>query len=161
MGRPTKLTPELAFLICEAIRNGTPKDVAARANGVTPASLYEWQKPCPGASAKKHVHGPGCEPLRVMRRESNGTGAARVTRIVPVEPEEFAEFSEQMARARAMCEALMVGDVARAAAGDWRAAFAILKTVRSSRTGPAPRSWADAVKVQAEDEPAMALQGEA
>ena len=128
-GRPTKLTPETAFLICEAIRNGTPLEVAARANGVGDSTFHSWRSPCPGPGTEAHAdRGPGChEPVLQLKREWTGAGPSRTSRLTPLDPPEYLDFRDMVERSVAACEALMVGAVARAAPKDWRAAFAILR----------------------------------
>ncbi|GEM_PF-4365597 len=42
MGRPTKLTPDVADLIVGLIERGVPRDDAARAAGIHPATLFQW-----------------------------------------------------------------------------------------------------------------------
>jgi len=42
MGRPTRLTPEIAKEIVEAIGIGVPRDMAAKSVGVQPSTLYQW-----------------------------------------------------------------------------------------------------------------------
>ena len=42
MGRPSKLTPESQKAICDAIKVGATREVAARAAGITKTSLTNW-----------------------------------------------------------------------------------------------------------------------
>lgn len=44
MGRPSKLTPDRAERLIQAIRAGSYADVAARAVGIDPSSYYNWMK---------------------------------------------------------------------------------------------------------------------
>jgi hypothetical protein len=44
MGRPSKLTPEVQALVCDAIRHGNFREAAAKAAGVTPRTLHEWMR---------------------------------------------------------------------------------------------------------------------
>jgi predicted transcriptional regulator len=44
MARPTKLTPEVAERIVNAIRAGNYAEQAARAAGISPATYYRWLK---------------------------------------------------------------------------------------------------------------------
>lgn len=44
LGRPTKLTPEVAGRICRAVRAGNYIDIAATLAGVHRATLYDWLK---------------------------------------------------------------------------------------------------------------------
>lgn len=41
-GRPSKCTPDLLEKVCELIRRGTYKHVAAMACGISPSTLYRW-----------------------------------------------------------------------------------------------------------------------
>ena len=42
MGRPTKLTPEIQGKICDAIRVGATREIAARAAGISKSTLCDW-----------------------------------------------------------------------------------------------------------------------
>lgn len=42
MGRPSRLTPEIAKEIVDAISIGVPRDMAAKSVGVQPSTLYQW-----------------------------------------------------------------------------------------------------------------------
>jgi hypothetical protein len=42
VARPTKLTPEASERICEALRDGAPRAVAAEAADVGDSTLYRW-----------------------------------------------------------------------------------------------------------------------
>lgn len=53
-GRPTKLTPEVARLICNAIRAGCFPETAIEAAGVSRATLYGWLRK--GKTEKRGVH---------------------------------------------------------------------------------------------------------
>jgi transposase-like protein len=43
-GRPTMLTPERAEAIVRSVMGGATKENAARAAGINPATLFDWQQ---------------------------------------------------------------------------------------------------------------------
>ncbi|QLG11749.1 hypothetical protein HLB42_21595 (plasmid) [Deinococcus sp. D7000] len=43
-GRPTALTPEVSFMICEIVRLGLTYDVAAASVGITRQTFSEWKR---------------------------------------------------------------------------------------------------------------------
>ena len=49
-GRPTKYTPEIAQKICDAIRGGNYREVAAAWAGVPERTFYDWLKQRQGFS---------------------------------------------------------------------------------------------------------------
>lgn len=51
MGRPTKLTPKVQAAICEAIREGTGREEAARLAGVSTTTFHRWMSE--GATAEE------------------------------------------------------------------------------------------------------------
>jgi len=68
VGRPTKLTPETANRIVQAVKAGATYDVAARAAGVSEATLYGWK-----ARGAREGTGQYFEFLeRVKRAEAEG-----------------------------------------------------------------------------------------
>lgn len=76
MSRPTKLTPEIADLIVAAIRAGSFPEPAARAAGVSPATLYRWKR-----RGRSEEEGPYRDFLETLRRAE---GAAEVHAIAVI-----------------------------------------------------------------------------
>jgi hypothetical protein len=75
VARPTKLTPEVREAIVKAVRAGAPRSLAARAAGVSEATLHRWLaqgrdegkgprhelvKEIEQAEAKAHMHAVAC-----------------------------------------------------------------------------------------------------
>jgi transposase-like protein len=90
-GRGSKLTPSVREQICESIRDGNWPKVAAQAAGVTPQTLFNWQK-------------WGREDRELGRTESI-----------------YFEFLEALACAEAEAEVAGVEHILKAGEKDWRA----------------------------------------
>ncbi len=76
-GRPTKLTPELAYKVYEYLRSGASFAAPCRAVGISKEVFRRWRLPCTDGAAD-HEHGPACLHVieRLERRDGQlvGTG---------------------------------------------------------------------------------------
>jgi hypothetical protein len=88
MARPTKLTDERSQIIIDAVRNGVPRETAARLAGVAPSTLFLWLSKGQGSTSRyseflESVERAGAEAeeeaLEVIRQAARG-GAVLGTR---------------------------------------------------------------------------------
>lgn len=99
-GRPSKLTPETATRIVDAIRAGCYAQVAAQAAGVGKTTYFDW---------------------RARGREARGMEP------VPRSERPYVDFVNQLEKAEADAELRLVVHVVAAAPKDWRAAIEVLR----------------------------------
>lgn len=112
-GRPSKLTPSLQAHLAELLEAGNSMDTAARASGITPATLYRWT-----------ARGQAAADL-----EANGDE-------VPAEDQPHLALWAAVAAARAKAEVQAVGVIwAAAEAGSWKAAAWWLERSQWQRWG--------------------------
>lgn len=133
VGRPTKLTPDLAYKVYGFLRNGASFVAVCRALSINTSSFTEWRKPCALEESDDHEHGPRCQHIvEVMARGDNG----------PAGTGEFLPFSAIVERAMGEHEALMVTSITGAVIqGDAKSAFEMLKRRY-------PESWNQPDKVE-------------
>jgi hypothetical protein len=119
-GRPTMLTPERAEAIVRSVMGGATKENAARAAGINPATLFDWQ-------ARGH---------RALETVDSAA-------MVETDERRYAEFAEALMRAEATIEEAVASSfyIAAVNGSDWRASEAWLKRRR-------PEEWAPPEKTQ-------------
>jgi len=99
VGRPEKLTDEVRRRICEAVRAGTTKEVAAAYAGVSRASLQRWL-------AKSNEQGAGphyrklAQELRQAEAEAEVHAAAILRRAMPDDWRAAVAYLERRHRGR-------------------------------------------------------------
>lgn len=121
VGRPTKLTAARAQEILDLIEAGNFLDTAAACVGVTPSSIRLWMR-----DGRKAIE------------ESERTGEP-----IPAKLKARAQFSLDVASARAKAERNLLSTMDEHAAEDWRAAAWRLKMLNRERYG-------DKQKIEAE-----------
>lgn len=99
-GRPTKLTPELRGLICEAVQAGNYLETAARRYGLAKSTLHLWLH-----RGRKEVERLSKNPRARMRKQE-----------AP-----YVEFSDAIKRAEATAEVRAVAIIALAGETQWQA----------------------------------------
>ena len=68
MPRPTKLSPQRQAQICEYVAQGSSREVAARACGVDPATLYRWMQR--GEAEPAGIYRKFCEAIKKADAEA-------------------------------------------------------------------------------------------
>ena len=102
MGRPSKLSPEIAAVIADTVSAGCTIDSSVKAAGVSPASYFSWL--ARGAKARK----------RKDIMEDAGVEWDYEDRI-------YLEFLDKITCAKAKSEAALVAKIHEAGKDDWRA----------------------------------------
>jgi transposase-like protein len=141
-GRKPKLSPELTEKICKLLRDGNFLGPAARACGVSDATVYKW-----------------------MRAGEDDAAEYEGTPLTPERHDEFRAFRAAVLEAQAMAETLLVGVIRKAAfevkqdpatgqavvvVKDWQAARSLLSMRFRKR-------WAPDVEVTEDELPAGAI----
>ena len=173
-GRPSKLTPDRADVILQAVEQGSYLKVAALSAGVHEATLHRWLANGSAAQTRvdahdpDHLYCPTCDLDRTddareieddnaRDREPDDNSYAvlgpcpdcrstadPVLFALTPDEEAYREFREQVTRAEATAETVLVAAWASAASGpdgDWRAARDLLAR-------RAPERWAGVTRVQ-------------
>ncbi len=128
VGRPTKLTPEIAFRICQFIRLGNFREVAARACGIVPSTFHLWMR----RKGDHYMH----EDRELVERDGHPVGVMIDDRsqdeIKSGEPlrlrstGDLSEFSDLIEHAEADLQSYLVGTMRTHSAQDWRSARELL-----------------------------------
>ena len=117
LGRPTKLTPELAQRVYEYLKAGASFTATCRVVGISKEVFRRWRLPCADA-ASDHEHGRACrhviERLECRDGQLLGTG-------------EFVAFVALVEQALGEHEARLASLITQAAEKDWRAALEVLR----------------------------------
>lgn len=130
-GRPSRLTPELAQKIIEAVQGGSYTSVAFRYAGVAPSTGWHWVMRGTPGSAAYEKRGPRAQDDPDVYPDDYHDVSLRGSPY----PGRFALFASDLDKAEARAEVRFVAAIAQAAAaGEWRAAETWLKR-------KAPERW--------------------
>lgn len=127
MGRPTKLTPDIAQLIVTMIEGGVPRDHAARAAGIVPSTLYRWlaigeaedtdpvtERSGSKAALRALAADRGLDPVPATWTK------AQLADWINDHPSPYSEFSDRVRAADSRFLAYAIGNMRQTGEGDWR-----------------------------------------
>lgn len=106
VGRPTKLTRELAHRIYEYLKAGASFQATCRAVGISKEVFRRWRRPCSNGSPE-HEHGKACPHVieRLERRDGEPVPTSEFLTFVALVEQALGEHEAGLARlitARAM-----------------------------------------------------------
>lgn len=135
MGRPTKLTPEVAEVILKAVEHGVPDKYAARAAGIHPATLIDWKNRGERErSAELDPDDHTKKALLAIARDRDITVAtswtkAQIAAEINSHQSPYAEFSESLREAEARFLKMGMEEILKLSleARDWRGILALLE----------------------------------
>jgi transposase len=93
VARPTKLTPELAERIFNALRAGNYREISARSAGISPASFHRWMKA--GEKAKSGIQHDFYEGVLKAEADSEVHAVATLRKAMPENWRAAADFLER------------------------------------------------------------------
>lgn len=151
IGQPTLLTPALQERFVGYVRSGAFPESAARAVGIGIRTYHLWMQ-----RGREAVAWEPPADRHAFERDATGrcavcgkTSRARTVHEVPSRPDAlYMHFMQEVERARG--DARVVHETAfaaAAAAGDWRASHAWLRTGPGRDHGPDDPGWTDRVEV--------------
>lgn len=125
MGRPTKLEPGTADLIITLIEGGVPRDHAARAAGIHPATLYAWLARGGHEGAPVDPDHHTLPELRAIARDRNIPTRGKRTKAdladaINTARTPYGEFHDRVRAADSRFMASAIGKMRETGGDDWR-----------------------------------------
>lgn len=159
MGRPTKLDQARADLIVALIEGGVPRDHAARAAGIHPATLFAWLRR--GQEEDLGTIDPADYTLPQLRAIATDRGVdttgrrtkAALAAGINDTPSPYSEFHDRIREADSRFMASAIGKMREVGGDDWRMWDRLLeRRFPELRTGQPPEEGPDTGYAGTEDD---------